>query len=372
MDDPHPAHRFLVEPDWASGSRPTRHVGQGLDLSDLEGRIAPADVVRRAARNVNPLSFARPSAWMLREAISKAHGLEVSQVFPRASLAQLLAPIMGAFVGPGDHVALAAPCRPEFIRQVLRVGARYVDIGRDHAWSVQAESFERLLSDGGLRAAILGRPDLPTGTLTPLIAVRQALHAGVLVIVDETALAYADPSAGLPRSTTPKSDTALTLFEDESTPTQGLVVVRRVPGLGAAQLVYAVAEPESVRRMWRIDPVAYISAPVAAGAWIALDHTAHARRIIVERCTTRAELRTGIRGIDGYEVSATAGPSLLVQRPGISGSSLREALAQAGLIVAGSEHHAWRDGVAFGIPLAAALDRVVTSFQSAAEALATG
>ena len=83
----------------------------GLDLSDLSGLVPAADVVRRAARNVSPLSMTRPSAWMLRDAIAKAQGFQVGQIFPRATMDQLLAPIIRAFVGPGDHVGLVSPCR---------------------------------------------------------------------------------------------------------------------------------------------------------------------------------------------------------------------------------------------------------------------
>ena len=367
MDDPHPSHRFLSEPPWASGARPART--QGLDLSDQDGRVPSSDVVRRAARNVSPLSLASPSALMLREAIAKVHGVDVAQVFPRASISELMSSVCAAFIGPDARVALTCPCRPEFIHHVLRVGGRYVDIGRDSAWAFQSEAFERVLTDGEVHAAILGRPDVPSGSVSPLVAVRQALHAGLLVVVDETLLAYADPSAGLPRPTTSRSDTALTLFDDDGTPTDGLIVVRKIPGLGAVDLVYAVAEPKTAARLWRIDPRTHISAPVAAGAWIALDHTAHARRVIVERTTTRSELRTALRALRGYTVPSSQGASLLVGRPGVIGSDLAAALAHEGLTVATSNHPSWRDHVAVGLPLASALDRITAMFEAAAAAL---
>ena len=268
-----------------------------MDLSDLSGKIPASDVVRRAAKNVSPLSLSRPAAWMIREALAKAHGFAEEQIVPRTSLTGMMNTIMGALVGPEDRVALAGPCRPEFTHHVLRAGARYVDVGRDHEWGLQLEAFERLMTDGGPRAVILGRPNVPTGTVAPLEVVKRGLQAGVIVIVDETALAYVSPSDGLPRSLNPKSNTALALFSDSDVPTDGLLVLRSVPGLGMAELIYTVASPETAAHLWRVDPIAQLPAPVAAGAWIALDHTSYARRLIVERCTLRSNLRTAIQAL---------------------------------------------------------------------------
>jgi len=356
-------------PAWARGPRPAPNRPPGLDLRDLSGRVLAADVVRRAARNVSPLAVTRPSAWMLREALAGVHGVAVDQIFPRPSLPHLLAPILTALVGPGDHVAIAAPIRPEFPHQVLSVGAHHVDIGRDQAWTLQPEAFERLLGDGRVSAVIFGRPALPTGIPASLALVRQALDAGLLVLVDETALAYADLNAGLPRPTPPTSDTALTLLADEATSTERLIVLRSIPGLGGAELVYAVAEAELAARLWQIDPASHIPAPVAAGAWIALDHVGHARRVIAARCTLRAEMSAAIQALEGYAVAAPGGPCLFVQRPGVDGQTLKDALAVGGLLVAHSTHHTWRDGVALGLPTDTVLGRVVAAFEHAAQAL---
>jgi histidinol-phosphate aminotransferase len=301
---------------------------------------------------------------MLRDAIAKAQGLVVGQIFPRATMDQLLAPIMRAFVGPGDHVAIVSPCRPEFIRQTLSQGARYVDIGRGSDWEMQHDAFERVLGDGTLRAAILGRPDIPTGTLTPLSAVQQALYAGLLVVVDETDLAYSDPVAGLPRVMRPRADSALLLFQEDDLPTDGLIVLRSIPGVGPGQMLYAVGEPQTLARVWSVDAVASLFAPLAAAAWLALDHTAEARRTIVERCTTRSELRTAIHGLRGFEAFASGAPCVVVRHPGAEGAVLRDSLASAGLIVAHSAHPSWRDAVALSLPLPDSLDRVVAVFDT--------
>ena len=306
---------------------------------------------------------------MLRQAIAKAHGFTVSQIFPRASLSQLMTTVAAAFWGPDDHIALGEPCRPAFTRSVLRVGARYVDIGHDQQWTLQRGALERLLTDGQLRALVLGRPAMPTGTVASLELVTRALASGVLVVVDETDLAYSDPGAGLPRAVSPNSDTALTLVQDSGVDTRGLIVLRRVPGLGTAELVYAVADPETIARLWRLDPDGSIPAPVAAGAWIALDHTAHARRIITEQCAVRSALAAAIADISGYSVASSSGPAVCVGRPGVSGEALRVALGAGGLVVAHSPHHAWRDHVAFGLPTDTVIARVVSAFEHASQAL---
>jgi histidinol-phosphate/aromatic aminotransferase/cobyric acid decarboxylase-like protein len=121
--------------------------------------------------------------------------------------------------------------------------------------------------------------------------------------------------------------------------------------------------------LWRIDPAAQLPAPVAAGAWIALDHVGHARRVIAERCAVRAALCAAIHAIGGYVVAEPGGPGLFVQRPGVDGEALREALAAGGLLVAHAPHHTWRDGVAMGLPTDTVIERVVLAFRSAVEAL---
>ena len=369
MDERHASQRFLQTPQWAGDQRPERRALPGLDLSDLSGLVPAADVVRRAARNVSPLSMTRPSAWMLRDAIAKAQGFQVGQIFPRATMDQLLAPIIRAFVGPGDHVGLVSPCRSEFTRQVLSQGARYVDVGRGSDWEMQHDAFERLLADGALRAAILGRPDVPTGTLAPLIAIRQALHAGLLVVVDETDLVYADPVAGLPRVMRPRADSALSLFSDDDLPTAGLIVLRSIPGVGPAQMLYAVGEVQTLSHVWSVDSIASLFAPIAAAAWLALDHTAEARRTVVERCTVRSELRTAVHALPGFQAFAAGAACVMVRYPGATGATLRDHLASSGLIVAHSEHPSWRDAVALGLPLADSLERVVGIVEKAGKAL---
>ena len=304
---------------------------------------------------------------MLRDAIAKAHGLESGQIFPRPSMDHLLAPIIRAYVGPEDHVALAQPCRPEFVRQVLSQGARYVDIGRDHERQLQHDALERLLADGALRALILGRPDVPAGTLSPLIALHQALHAGLLVVVDETQLAYALPNDGLPRATGPRSESALRLFTDDEVPTKGLIVLRSIPGLGPGEMLYAVAETETLKPVWSVDPEALIAAPLAAAAWLALDHSAQARRVIVARATRRAELRTQLAALSGFEVMPSGAASLMVRRPATLGEALATTLMGEGLRVATSAHPSWRDSVAISIPLDDSLDEVVNAFRKVAE-----
>lgn len=369
VDERYASQRFLEEPEWAGGQRPDRRPGPGLDLSDLSGLVHATDVVRRAARNVSPLSMTKPSAWMLRDAIAKAQGFEAGQIFPRATMDLLLAPIIRAFVGADDQVALVSPCRPEFTRQILAQGARYVDVGRSSDWEMQHDALERVVGDGKLRATILGRPDIPTGTMSPLSAVQQALHAGLLVIVDETALAYSDPVSGLPRVMRPRADSALTLFEDDDLPTDGLIVLRAIPGVGPGQMLYAVAETKTLTKVWSVDAVASLVAPLAAAAWLALDHTAEARRTIVARSNVRSELRTAIHALPGFEASAGGAPCVMVRRPGTDGAALRDALAAAGVIVAHSSHPSWRDGVALGLPLADSLERVVAAFAKAAQTL---
>ena len=164
MDDRHDAHRYLTEPSWARGKRPTSRRVSDLDLSDLSGSVIAADVVRRAARNVSPLTLTSPAIWMLREALAKVHGVDAEQILARVRLEDLMASITRAFLGPGDRVALAEPCRPELLRPVLVAGARYVDIGRDQSFCLQQEALERIAEDGELNAVILGRPAVPAST----------------------------------------------------------------------------------------------------------------------------------------------------------------------------------------------------------------
>mgnify|MGYP003917427951 CR=1 FL=1 len=303
---------------------------------------------------------------MLRDAIAKAHECDVGQIFPRPSMDALLAPLLRAFVGAEDHVALAAPCHPAFPRQVLAQGARYVDVGRDRHWNLQHDALERLLDDGALRALICGRPDLPSGTMTPLSALRQALHRGLLVIVDETQLAYSDALAGLARPLNPRSRSALRLFSEEDVPTHALFVLRRIVGLAPGDMLYVYGEVESVAALWAIDPLASISAPLAAAAWLVLDHSAQVRREVIGRTTTRSELKRALSDLDGFEVANSEAASLMVRHLGTEGKRLSELLEVRGLKVASSAHPSWRDAIALSIPLAESVERVISIFQEVA------
>ncbi|MBT9558905.1 MAG: hypothetical protein IV100_22935 [Myxococcales bacterium] len=97
---------------------------------------------------------------------------------------EALPALVTAYVGDGV-VALAEPTHPALPESVLLAGARYLDVGRDHAFRVDVDGLRWATRRIEVRLAWFLSPDWPTGLSPAAALISRTERAGLLVVVDE-------------------------------------------------------------------------------------------------------------------------------------------------------------------------------------------
>lgn len=146
---------------------------------------------------------------------------------------------------PGSKVLLANPVADSVLAAITDAGARYVDAGRRHDFSIDAGAWRAALSHTSFAMVYLSSPNSPTATVPAPERAEEASATGVAVCWDSRFLEPAVPSA-LRR-----------LLED-----QGVEVVAgtgaslwvRIAGIQSAEIAAAAARSEVTGRVdwtWR-------------------------------------------------------------------------------------------------------------------------
>ncbi|MEZ4265194.1 MAG: hypothetical protein R3F39_02360 [Myxococcota bacterium] len=278
----HPQHQYLRE------SPPLPRVD-----------LAPPADVDAAARLADP--FASGSAGNLCAIWASALGVDPSAAVIAPDRETLLGRVLACLLGPDDVVALSGPVDPALKRAILVPGARWVDVGRDLDWGLQAEALERVILDRAATVCVFCRPG-PLGLpLDPLAHVERALEAGLAVVVDEEFWAW----------TPPLSPSAVALLAEHP---ERLVVLRGLPQAGLGELAPALALAPGLAPRLRAALPQRLSAPALASALAALADPMALAAAARAACQVRDRLAGELGGDAGLLVAASAGPRLLVKR----------------------------------------------------------
>ncbi len=318
----HPQHRFLV----AATKPPAAAVHP----------LGPPPSVLAAARAADPHLAWASGDESLAQAVARVARTSPDRVVVAASADALLGALCQLLLVPGDRVALAGPAPPDLLRALLLVGARYVDVGRDAAFSVQLPFLQRVLDDGDVGLTALGRPCPVTGVPTPEAALAAALESGGHVLLDRRHAAFAD---------------ALPTVRAEG---RGLIVLDGLAasaGLGPLGVAWMLVEPDLAELLRGALPSRGLSCAAVAAALVALgsahdEVTARANHV----SATRAALQGALRELPGWQVVDGQGLSVLVRYPGAPASEVAAMFQKAGLVVAWDLHPSWRDAVRITVP----------------------
>ena len=147
-------------------------------------------------------------------------------------------------LNPADKVLLANPVPGDVLAAIAQAGARYVDAGRRHDFSIDGGAWRAALSDTSFALAYLAAPNSPTATVPAPERADEAARAGVEVCWDR-------------RFSAPAPSGLRALLEE-----QGLEVVGdggaalwvRIAGIQSAEIAVAASRPEvvgSVEWTWR-------------------------------------------------------------------------------------------------------------------------
>ena len=199
----------------------------------------------------------------LTDAIAARHGVKAEQVILGCGSAEDLRMTAATYLGPGKTLVMASPTFELPAQHAQRLGAQivYVPLTRDYAHDLDA-MLAKAATGSGL--VYICNPNNPTGTLTPradLEAFIRKLPATYAVLMDE---AYHHFVVGAP---------AYTSFLDRPVDDPRLIVTRtfsKIYGLAGARIGYAVATPETAKRLatQKMDfALSIVSARAALAAW---------------------------------------------------------------------------------------------------------
>ncbi|MCU9849397.1 aminotransferase class I/II-fold pyridoxal phosphate-dependent enzyme [Defluviimonas sp. WL0024] len=159
-----------------------------VSLAQNESAFGPSPMALKAgeAALAGAALYPDPDWSELRAAIAEVHGLDASRILCGAGSMELIGCLIRAFAGPGDEV-LGTDHGYLFVATAcLQAGAGYVKAAeQDLTVSVDA-LLAKITSR--TRIAFLCNPGNPTGTRIPnaeILRLREALPAGVLLVVDQ-------------------------------------------------------------------------------------------------------------------------------------------------------------------------------------------
>ncbi len=241
----------------------------------------------------------------LRNALASRARVRASRVYVGLDGDTVLCRVLQAVLEPGARVALALPTAADHVRQVLAVGASYIDMGCDFRFVPRQDRLERLLADEAVGAVLLATPnplsgvdsDPPKPNSAWLIIDRRA----------DVAIAPQDDPRGR----------VISVFQD-------------------GPVTWVVAPEEVATRLRQLGPEPLLSDALATAAATTPPRPAEAVDIAwpeLERL--------------GLVTSASTRPWALVRQPGRSARELAERCDNANITgsTQGLEHQSGRDAV---------------------------
>lgn len=261
----------------------------------------------------------------LRRKIAALHGITTEQVVLGCGSGEIQRMAVDAFVGPGGKLVAALPTFEVVANYARRAGGEVtaVRLSANHAHDLIA-----MLAHGaaGTGLVYICNPNNPTGSLTPrreIEAFVRNLPATTSVLIDEAYHHYVGESSDYGS------------FIDRPIDDSRVIVTRsfsKVHGLAGIRVGYAVAAPETARRLAANRLLENVNVVAARAAVAALDDVEHVRASARRNADDRQEFLNQanarmLRAIDSH----TNFVMLNSERPA---AEVAERLKKSGVLVA--------------------------------------
>ncbi len=237
-------------------------IAQPVKLSQNENPLGTSPRALAAIRALESFSdYLEDDHFELRRKLGARYGLGLDQVICGHGSNELIALAFTAFVDPGDEVVIAQPTFSLYKKDAGVAGARAIEVPLVDG----VHDLAAMLAAVGPRTKLVFvcDPNNPTGTRlerADLLRFARALPAGVLLIVDQAYLEYADAGA---------CDAVEVLAERPRT-----LVLRtssKIYGLAAIRFGYGYSSPEIVAWLNSVRVPFNVARPAAAAMFAALD-----------------------------------------------------------------------------------------------------
>ncbi|MUG70874.1 MULTISPECIES: cobyric acid synthase [Paenibacillus] len=303
-----------------------------LDFSSNMNPLGPPEAVRAmmADRWRELAHYPDPAVRELTLKLAARHGVDPACILVGNGAAELIDLTVRA-LRPGT-TGLVRPSFSEYEEAVHKCGGRIVDIPvqADRGFELQLPALQAAAA--GCDLLFLGHPNNPTGRLLPA-DVRQALAEGSLgkggcesphTIVDE---AFLDFVAEEERFTLARA----------AAQSRRLIVIRSmtkfyaVPGI---RLGYAVAHPERIAELRRLQVPWSVNAPAQWIGAAALDDRDYAQRTLAWLKPAREQLVAGLRGLGLQVYDSEVNFVLFSLRPlGLRIGDLQREMGRRGILI---------------------------------------
>lgn len=325
-------------PDYAELAALGLSPDEVIDFSANANPYGPSPQVRAALAGVPLDHYPDAQAIALRERLAQVHGLTPDHIIAGNGTAELIWLLGMAYLQRGDPVVIIGPTFGEYRAAAGLMGARVAEYRAPAAADFHPDiaAIEAIIERQQPRLTFLCNPNNPTGVYLTREAV-EALAAACgegLLVVDEAYRAFVAgpwPSESL-------VERGLGLSPAES----NVVLLRSMTkdhALAGLRLGYALASPEVVATLKKVQPSWSVNAAAQAAGLAALSDEDHLRETVPKIAEAKAYLVEELTRL-GLRVVPSATNFLLVEVD--DGRSLRRRLLSRGLMV--------RDCTSFGLP----------------------
>jgi histidinol-phosphate aminotransferase len=293
------------------------------------------------------------SAGITKEEVARRHGLDATDVIKLASNENPFGPspeAQAAIKNYARRVALYPEDYPQELIQAISdyvglpdtptfpyynlltnlYGGSVVKVPMKEDYSFPVDNIiERV--NGKTKLVIICSPNNPTGTVISESDLRRILGAGVLVMLDEAYVEFAEGSL-------------IRLCAKY----ENLVVLRtfsKAFGLAGLRVGYGVANEEFIQQAMKIKPPHNVNLLAQKAATAALGDLDYLKRTVEKIKTLRAELFKELKGIKGIKTSPSQGNFLLITLMDRDASDVVFELEKRGIIVRGCKGFGLDDSI---------------------------
>lgn len=318
----------LTQPVYEPG-KPIEYVARelGLDpasiikLASNENPFGPSPRALAAAKQALEHGELYPDGgcFALRQKLAAARGLTPEQIVVGNGSNELIELLGHVFLGPGDHVVMAAPAFAVYKLVTLLFGAKAIEVPL-RAWRHDLAAIAAAITPQ-TKLVYICAPNNPTGTTNTeaeLLAFVRALPEHVVAVVDEAYVEFLEnPPDMRPLLREGRKVVCLRTFS-------------KIYGLASLRVGYGYASAELCALLNRVRQPFNVNAIAQAAAVAALDDEEFARRCARENRAGLIQLEAGCREL-GLEIVPSVANFMLVKVG--DGARVFDALQRRGVIV---------------------------------------
>ncbi|KJS13179.1 MAG: histidinol-phosphate aminotransferase [Hoeflea sp. BRH_c9] len=316
-DQPNPKPGVMDIAAYVPGRESADGVAKVYKLSSNESPLGPSPKVTAAfaARNVDLATYPDGSAHELRQAISKAHGLNPGNILCGNGSDELLGLLCQTYLAPGDEGLFTQHGFLVYKIQIMAAGATPVSVP-DTDLTADVDAILAAVTRK-TKMVFLANPNNPTGTYIPVNEVRR-LHAGlpahVLLVLDAAYAEYVrrnDYEAGIELVS---ANTNVVMTRTFS----------KIHGLAGLRIGWMYANEAIIDACNRVrGPFNVNALAIIAGA-AAIGDRAHVERAVEHNEVWLGRVSTALEAL-GLKVTPSVGNFVLIHFPQTAGKTAAEA-----------------------------------------------